>query len=177
MSSFLSGPLRLPYIVQSNSESRPDATGIPDNAMVFNSYNGRLFIRPSFFGRLTFGTSWIEPGVDLAVKDRATFTSPLAIGLKDVPAQRFQTSGTVRLTPCQIGRRFFITNASGGTLTVQQSDGTTHVTLRVLVAGETATFIRQAGFVSGTVPRWELQSTSAGSGGGGPLAMAVGAFA
>ncbi|MDI1345260.1 MAG: hypothetical protein PSV22_14330 [Pseudolabrys sp.] len=160
MSAFLSGALRLPYILQLNSESRPDATGVPDNALVFNSFNGRLFLRPSSDARGVKGTSWIEPGIDLAINDRATFTSPLSLVLKDTPAQRFQTAGIVRLTACQVGRMFYLVNASGSTITLQSTDGTNHSTIRSLVTGEAVTVIRQAGFISGAIPKWEITSST-----------------
>lgn len=158
----VSGPIKPSDLLSPFDNGRNATTGgeIPEQTICINSNVGRVFLRAR--GVLAkYATQLRDIVMDLPTQDRVTFTSPLRLGKNDLITQRFQSTGTVRLSPCLEGTRFKLINASGGSIIVvafDDSSGTS--TLRTLIPDEVATFQRTIGFISGAIPKWTVMGTN-----------------
>lgn len=161
MSAYFTGHLIVPYVNNPAHEGRPDPNVMQLGGLYLNQLTGQLFTRAAPDGD---GDRGMQLFTTLFVKARGVagvgWTSPLDVTRKDVRAQEFDGTGTVRLRNDRVGASILIRNVGTGLITVQTSDGSTHSTVRILRGGETAIFRRMSGTTGGGLPNWVTQATS-----------------
>lgn len=160
MSAYFTGHLLLPYVNNPIHEGRPDPDVMQFGGVYLNQLTGQIFTRAAPDDD---GDRGMQLLTTLYTKSRGVagvgWTSPLDITRKDVRAQEFDGTGTVRLRNDRVGASILIRNVGTGLITVQTSNGTTHSTIRILRGGETALFRRAAGLTSG-LANWVTQATN-----------------